>query len=198
MNTEIKISGAILCGGENKRMGRDKASLLYNGKTMVEILSGKLCEGCDEIFLVSNNEAHSDFGISCYPDIIKHKGPAGGIYTSLEKARFEYCLIIGCDMPFLNKELFSYLKNFIDEKYDVLIPVLNEKAQPLCSIYSRKCKDVFKDASERNDLKLISIIEKLNKKYIDIGKDLEFYTENLFANINTAEDYKNLTRQDVN
>lgn len=191
------IIGVILAGGKSTRMGRDKGLLLWKGRTLIESIQTELESACREVLLISDYPEHKSLGISVYEDVVKGKGPAGGILTALEKSNSDYCLIVACDMPFLNRNLFEFLINNIDKEYDVITPVFNDVLQPLCSIYSKSCSKVIKDFINQEQLAMIEIIKSFNVKYLSIGKELGFFSQNLFSNINTAVDYDNLVKDKI-
>lgn len=61
------VSGAILAGGESKRMGRDKKWILFNGKTLLEIALGKLKEITEDVMIVlhGNEQYQSAISLEC-------------------------------------------------------------------------------------------------------------------------------------
>jgi len=96
----LRAAGAVLAGGRSRRMGRDKADILWNGRSLldhaVELLRGA---GCDRVW-VSGRSAHP-CGL---PDREKDAGPGRALLDVLEQARLEGfagVLAVPVDMPLL-------------------------------------------------------------------------------------------------
>src|SRR5256885_9103738 len=50
------LSAAILTGGQSRRMGRDKALLVLDGRTLLERTLATLAEVADEVIIVGERE----------------------------------------------------------------------------------------------------------------------------------------------
>jgi len=76
----MKLSTAILTGGRNGRMGRDKAFLSYGNKSFLENLYDEM-ESFDEVLIsVAEPENYQQFP-NLLVDEFSQAGPLGGIYT---------------------------------------------------------------------------------------------------------------------
>lgn len=185
----IKKSAAILAGGKSSRMNyKNKAFLDYRGKSFIENIIDALCD-YEEIIIISNTpEEYSDLGVKVIKDIYPSQGPLSGIHAALSYIRNDYCLIVACDMPFLDREIVNYLGN-LEEKYEVLIPKIAGRLQPLCGIYKKSIKYKLETKILNKENRLIKSCYDFNLKVIE---DLEMNIKNLergFFNINTEEDY---------
>lgn len=181
----IERTGVILAGGKNSRMGRDKAFLELHEKLFIEIAI-EVFKNFSEVIIISNNEElYSKYDIRVYNDIVKNVGPIGGIYTALEYAKYDI-VTVACDMPYLNNKVVERIANEMDDKS--VISVTNGKLQPLCSGYKKSIINKVSLCIGENDLKLRSLIDKIDKSYI------YFDEEDLFLNVNTIDEYEKLTR----
>ena len=107
----MTLYGLLLAGGKSSRMGRDKSTLVYNGKTLGEHALALLGEcGVDKV-LVSGS-------IPGYPgvrDLIPGCGPLGGIHAVLhyldEQGLLDGSplLVIPVDMPLLDIQTLDIL-----------------------------------------------------------------------------------------
>lgn len=97
---KIPLSMIVLAGGQSSRMGKDKASLLYEGKTFLQcqIEKGRAL-GIEDI-LVSGYRG-KDCAFPVIPDRYARKGPLGGIEACMRKAKNTKCLVVTVDMPCL-------------------------------------------------------------------------------------------------
>lgn len=191
----MKKSAAILAGGKSSRMNyRNKAFLEYENNYFIERII-KALEDYEEIIIISNNpDDYKTLGLKVFKDIYPNQGPLSGIHSALNHIKNEYCLVVACDMPFINKNVVNYLGN-IKEDYEILIPEVEERLQPLCAIYKRSCKELMEKELINKSNKLIKTCMKFNVKII---KEFPFIEEihkkemKNFYNINTVDEYKSL------
>ncbi|MBU5454949.1 molybdenum cofactor guanylyltransferase [Caproiciproducens sp. MSJ-32] len=187
----IKKSLAIIAGGKSSRMNyNDKALLLYKEKTFIEhiINSGK---SFDEIIVISNNKYLSYvLPVKVYRDIYLGNGPLSGIHSALINAKYDKVLCIACDMPLISERSLNTIGSIIGE-YEVLVPKIKGKLQPLCSIYSKSLIPKIEKALIEEQNKLQAFIRTTNYKIIE-DKDYEELNEKYFLNINTTKEYNDL------
>ena len=65
-----KITGIILAGGKNSRMGSEKGLLEVGGKKIIERIIEELKQVVDEIIILSNGNSYNHFSYKVYNDII--------------------------------------------------------------------------------------------------------------------------------
>lgn len=187
-----KITGIILAGGKNSRMGTNKAFLNIDGVRLIDIIISIYREIFKEIIIVTNEPlAYVEFNdATIVTDIYKNKGPLGGIYTGLFYSRNNYAFVSACDMPYLNKDFILYLTEQTG-KYDIVVPVLADGFQPLHAIYSRNCLPAIKRLLTADKLKITGFYKEMRQMSIPEEKTKPFDKDGrLFLNINTPEDVK--------
>jgi len=184
------MTGIILAGGKNSRMGTNKAFLKIDGIRLIDNILAVFQKIFSEIIIVTNDPlSYTEFSETLIvTDIYKEKGALGGIYTGLFYARYDYSFVAACDMPFLNEDFIIYLTGQVG-KHDIIVPELSEGFQPLHAIYSRNClshikklliADKLKIAGFYKEVRLLSIPEEKIKPFDKDGR--------LFLNVNTPED----------
>lgn len=186
-----KVNAVLLAGGNSSRYGEDKALIYFQDKALIEIIYSKLNSFFDEVIIVANN-GNYDFlkNAVIKKDIIKNKGPLGGIYTGLYYSDAEYNFIVGCDMPFINNKYFSLLLNRIKERdFDVAAVKKDGYIEPLAALYHRRVLALVKKNILDNNLRIKSFYGESKVKIIE-ESELEniFNLEKLFFNINHPED----------
>ncbi|MDV4150596.1 molybdenum cofactor guanylyltransferase [Clostridium sp. AL.422] len=176
---------AILAGGKSSRMNyNNKALLIYKDKTFIEniINSGK---EFDEIIIIANNmEDYKNLDLKVYSDIYKGNGPLSGIHSALKNSRNHKVLCIACDMPLISKKTLNMIGS-IDGDYEVLVPRINDKLQPMCAIYSKSLIPKIEKALINDENKLQRFILSTNYKVLENKLSV-----NDFSNINTEREYK--------
>ncbi len=190
-----KIAFAILAGGKNSRIGRNKALLEINGKTIIERLLD-IGRNFPQVMIITN---HSDefLGLDAeiYSDIYPCRGPIGGIHSALQNSRYEDVFVISCDMPFIS---LSTIQKIIDTHREMItLPNYKERLHYVCGVYSRKI--MFELAN--HIMKIENKVDGKNKHFALYNLHNLFQINSIsfennsnydleFTNINTLEQYK--------
>ena len=182
----MKKNIALLAGGKNSRMGGvTKSFLKFKNESFLERTLDEF-KDFDRIIIISNNKnLYEKYKVEIFEDLIRDKGPLGGIYTALSSIN-DSCFIVACDMPFLSQEKILNFYNDLDN-YDAIIPLYKGRPQPLCALYNISVLKYIKEAIDNDDLKIMTPLKKAKVKFVEIDDD------KLFININTPEEYKGLT-----
>jgi len=183
------ITGIILAGGENIRMGKNKALLEINGQRIID-RTAKLFKGIfSQVILVTNTPLeYSYLDLEIAVDLIPKSGSLIGIYTGLFYSSYTHSFVAACDMPFLNRKVIENMIT-ISKHYDVVIPHLNDGYHPLHTIYSKRCIKFIEELIREDNLKIIDFFNKVKVRKVtsDEMSSLD-PTMNAFLNINTPED----------
>lgn len=121
----MRQSAAILAGGASRRMGQDKALLNLDGETrpLLGRAIDRVAPLVEELFIVSpDREEYRQFGVLMVADRYPGEGPLGGIATALGATTCDRCLVVACDMPFLNPALLRWMLERRDGA-EVFVPV---------------------------------------------------------------------------
>ena len=186
------MTGIILAGGKNSRMGINKAFLEIDGTRLIDNILAVYQKIFSEIIIVTNDPlSYTEFPETLIvTDIYKDKGALGGIYTGLFYATHDYSFVAACDMPFLNEDFIIYLTGQAG-KHDIIVPELSEGFQPLHAIYSRNCLSHIKKLLIADKLKITGFYKEVRLLSIPEEKIKPFNKDGrLFLNINTPEDLK--------
>jgi len=184
------VTGIILAGGKNKRMGVNKAFLNICGKRIIDNTLSIYRRIFSEIIIVTNNpEDYSYSGVKLIKDIIPGKGSLGGLYTGLVEAKNQYCFVSACDMPFINENLIVYIMSF--NGYDIVVPWVEGNYEPLFALYSRDCLRIIERQFDEQNYKISDLFSKVKIKKISV-EELKLFDYELrsLININTPKDYK--------
>jgi len=188
------MTGIILSGGKSSRMGANKAFLHVGGERLIDRTVRIFKEIFPEVILVTNSPLdYLDQDCTIATDIIKGKGPLGGIYTGLFHASHERIFMAACDMPFLNK---AFIKHMMDHcaDFDIVVPELPDGLQPLHAIYSRRCLPAIKRLIDKDQLKITGFYKGLKKLTIPEDVTKRFDPKGMmFINVNTEEDLERIS-----
>jgi len=123
-------------------------------------------------------------------DVCPGRGALGGIYTGLICADSFYSLVVGCDMPFLNRDLLCYIVDRI-AGFDAVVPKVHDMVEPLHAIYSKNCLGSIRRMMEEDRLEISPLFSLVNTRYIGEEELVKFDPEHLsFFNINTVADLR--------
>jgi molybdenum cofactor guanylyltransferase len=186
MTGKKNITGVILAGGKNSRMGRDKGLLQIDGKSIIEWQIDVLQPLVNDIIIIHNGKHYSHLGYQVHEDLIPDCGPMGGIYTALTLNQTPKNFILSCDMPFINNELVKLIIREA-EHCEIAIPRHGEKLEPLCAVYDESCIETFKELLDQKALKMMDALKFFKVKEIRVPQ--EILDTKPFTNINTPEDY---------
>lgn len=183
------MTGIILSGGRNTRMGENKAFIQVGGEPIIDRTIRIFRELFEEIVLVTNDPlAYLEFDLKIVTDIVKGKGALGGIYTGLFHSSCPLAFVCPCDMPFLNADFIRYMQERA-KGYDVVVPVQPEGFQPLHAIYSRRCMPAIKKYIDEDRLKVTGFYKKA--RVLEIPPDIIASFDpggRMFFNINSPAD----------
>ena len=185
----MKITGIILAGGKNLRMGKNKAFLEVNGERIIDRTRNLFLELFDEVLLVTNRlQDYLDLNLRMVADLYTGKGALGGVYTGLFHASHSHAFVAACDMPFLNRDLIRHLID-LSPGYDIVIPKTQDGLQALHAIYSQKCLPFMEELIRQDNLKIIDFFHRVKKREVPTEEILPL-DPNLtsFLNVNTPEE----------
>ena len=165
------LSGAVLAGGLSRRMGTDKALLpLRPGDPpLAVIVVERLRSVGSDVFLVTPaRPGYEALGAPLVPDAHPGAAALGGIATALAAATHDHCLVVACDLPFLNVELLRWMAAQ-PRDYDVLIPRLPGASrqggglvyQTLHAIYGKACLPAINRRLAAGDLRVVGFFDEV-------------------------------------
>jgi molybdopterin-guanine dinucleotide biosynthesis protein A len=186
----LHMTGIILSGGKNTRMGYNKAFLRVDGERLID-RSVRIYRGIfSEIILVTNEPGlYLDRNVTIVKDLMAHKGPLMGIYTGLFYASSSHIFLAACDMPSLNSEFIKYMIAHTGDA-DIVVPASAGGLEPLHAVYSKKCMGPIRRLLDAGRLKVTGFYKEMKQKVIGEEVQKLFNSDGrMFANINTPQEY---------
>jgi molybdopterin-guanine dinucleotide biosynthesis protein A len=176
-------------------MGTNKALLRFaSGETVIERIVARVQPLCSELLVVTNTPAEYAFlGLPMHGDAYPGASSLGGIYTGLLHAASPRALVLSCDLPLLNRDLLAYLLG-LPFDYDLLMPFIGGRQQPLHAIYARRCLEAMGEQIESGDLKIVRLLDTLRGRIVTEA-DLQPDWLSSFRNMNTPADWEEAQRQ---
>jgi molybdopterin-guanine dinucleotide biosynthesis protein A len=179
------FSAAILDGGRASRFGgRDKSTLLVDGRTIRDRQVAELSRVTTDILIVSR-------------DIVPGCGPLGGLHTALTDARGDAVFVVACDMPFIEAPLVEYLLGLTREA-EAVVPRTERGYHPLCAAYTRSCLPAVARRLAQHQLKMADLFADVRTRVVTSEEIDRFGDRNrLLANVNTQAEYADIQTHKV-
>jgi molybdopterin-guanine dinucleotide biosynthesis protein A len=185
----MNISAVLLAGGESRRMGKDKATILFRGKPLWQI-QFELLRKLDpsEIFVSARTDPSWRPGdVQLVVDVPPSRGPLSGLAASLARMRTTHLLALAIDMPLITENFLRYVCDQIEACVGV-VPKIDNRAEPLAAIYPREAVIDFGNTLAGADFSLQTLVRTL----VDTGKLREITVneqqKQLFVNVNEISD----------
>jgi molybdopterin-guanine dinucleotide biosynthesis protein A len=187
------MTGIILSGGENSRMGVNKAFVVMDGERLIDRIL-KIFKGLfREVIVVTNAPLdYLDLDVTIVTDIYPGKKALGGIYTGLFFASCPHAFVAACDMPYLNPRFIAWMMQQAPA-HDVVVPQSPDGLEPLHAIYAKSCLPHMKHRIIQDRLKVTGFYKGL--KCLTISDDiLKTFDPDMqmFINVNTPDDLDRL------
>ncbi len=190
------MTGIILSGGESHRMAKDKAFLEIDGELIIERILKVFKDIFDEIIIVTNTpEFYISYDVILVGDVIEKKGPMSGLYSGLINSKRNYNFVTACDMPFLNRQLISFMMGLAGNN-DIVIPRIKDFLEPLHAIYSKSCIPFIEGYLKDGNSGLRELLGGCKVRYVEEEEIIQIDPDmKSFININTPEEYDKITEK---
>jgi molybdenum cofactor guanylyltransferase len=197
---EIPFSGAVLAGGQSRRMGRPKAELEVRGERLLDRQLRLFEEIGIRDRLISLPHPTVGPGLSLVTDSLDVRriadpvpacGPLAGIVAVLEAARHPMVLMLAVDLPSVSAEWLCHLVDESRRSGSGIVPLLDGRHEPLLAIYPIEALASARDRLENGSLALQDWVKAQLGSTPAMLRSIEVPDSfrGCFANWNTPEDF---------
>ncbi|KQL57105.1 MULTISPECIES: molybdenum cofactor guanylyltransferase [Bacillaceae] len=184
-------AGLILAGGQSKRYGKQKLFENYHNQPLVNQSIQAFKQANLPYFIVTNDELANDFE-GKGPIIVEqtaHLGPLSALCTGLEQIQslgYSYGHVLAGDLPFIEASFILAMKRYAESfpEPTILLPVQNEREQPLHAIYRLACLPTIQ-ALLPEQTSMRALYKARHTKRLSFPNDVRF-----FKNINRPTDWR--------
>jgi len=187
-----ELYGLVMAGGESRRMGENKAFLVYHKKPQVYEVIMLLNKICNNAFISCRKEQGNLFNgdIRRIHDLDSAKGPMAGILAAFQQFPEKAWLVLPCDLPFIDLELVQYLlTKRVPERPVTLFSSQEGRIEPLVSIWEPKSYEILQKSATNQEYSLTKCLSTYNIEIVNTP------TPEKLKNINTKEEYLSISRQ---
>jgi molybdopterin-guanine dinucleotide biosynthesis protein A len=190
----MKPTAVILAGGASRRMGRDKASLTIEGRTLLDrqvSLARQL--GVHEV-LVSAGSGQRPVPDGCriVSDRVADKGPLAGIASALAASASPLLLVLAVDMPGMSVACLQKILAWCRPGRGA-VPTIGGRPEPLAAVYPRETLQI---AGEMLAAGEDPVVSRFCSRSAQAGwvtlHDMDAADETCFANWNRPADVRAL------
>src|SRR5690349_9873327 len=113
VTSPVPLAAVVLAGGASRRMGRDKATMPFDGSTMVELVVSALSARCSPVFVIAApGQPLPELQAEVLRDEVRGVGPllatGRGLRAAADAGR-ELAFVCAVDMPHMTTELIDEL-----------------------------------------------------------------------------------------
>jgi molybdopterin-guanine dinucleotide biosynthesis protein A len=190
MDASPDLTAFILAGGKSTRMGRDKAFVEYEGRTLLARALDLARSVTADVRIVGREVKFAAFA-PVVQDIFRDCGPLGGIHAALRASPTELNVVLAVDAPFVSQAFLQYLirqtKNAPEAA--VVVPRSDGVRQTLCAVYRREFADAAESALLAGRNRIDRLFSEFRTRVIE-QEELERagFSSALFRNLNTPEE----------
>jgi molybdopterin-guanine dinucleotide biosynthesis protein A len=136
-----QLTGAVLAGGESRRMGRDKAGLNVGGQPLwqrqVKLLRAAGASVVGVVRRPDQPALELPADISLWQDTVSGIGPLAGLHAALAACATPWLAVVATDMPSLGAGWFHWLGAYCATGCGAVAQQNDGTYEPLAAIYPR-------------------------------------------------------------
>jgi molybdopterin-guanine dinucleotide biosynthesis protein A len=158
-------TAVILTGGDSRRMGQDKASLLLGERSLLQHVVSIVQPLFSDV-IVSVRQPRAEITLPQVCDDINHRGPLAGLAAGLQNSKTSWVFAVACDVPFIEHAVIDRLACFRDG-YQAVVPMVRGYPQPLVAFYAVSCVDSLLECLTGDGKRsLRELLDKLQVRYV--------------------------------
>jgi molybdopterin-guanine dinucleotide biosynthesis protein A len=188
------LTAVLFVGGESRRMGADKATLMIDGKPLwLRQLDTLRNLRPDELLISARvRPAWSPADIEVVLDEPPSQGPLSGLTAALRRMRSTHLLALAIDLPEMTTGHLSELWQLARPGGGV-IPQWGRYSEPLVATYPATAVSIAESALAMGRLSLQSLIENLLEQQMACIYPISSDDRRFYRNVNSQDDFNRLT-----
>ena len=185
-----QFDAILLAGGQSRRMGRDKATIVVGGKPLWRRQLETLRATRPHALFISGPVDGSYPGCDCemIPDRVSGRGPLAGLSAGLRRTNSPWLLVLAIDLPRMTPAFLVSLVRLAARESRGVVPMEDGRLHPLAAVYPRVCAPLVEEGLLQGRGSLHEFVSLAEER--GMVRTLPVATEqaDLFENINSPED----------
>ena len=152
----------VLAGGQSRRMGTDKLSLMIDGKSLLERTITKCAASFERVKLVAPRMGKlAGLGYPVVLDSPTAAGPMAGVIAALEDCPADNCFVTAADLFDLSPDIIELLVSQYSGQ--TFFGVEEQRGlQPLCGIYHKSALAVLSARADRGQFGMVDALQEMD------------------------------------
>lgn len=155
----------VMAGGDSRRMGTDKASILLDGQTLLQGVIATMQQIFPRV-IVSVRQPRAGIDLPQVCDEQPDGGPLAGLVASLGQITTPWAFMVACDMPFVVPEVVELLAKY-RLQHQAVVPIVHGHPQPLAAFYAAGSLVPLRTSLAAQQKSLRSVLKQLDVRYVD-------------------------------
>jgi len=191
----LSLSGAVLAGGESRRMGRDKAMLCLKGEPLWLRQKQVLLESGARPVTVVRKRGQPPLGAKgpFLYDTVDGAGPLAGLHAALSACQTHLLAVLAVDMPQMDAAWFRWLSSLCRSGVGAVVRI-PAGFEPLAAIYPCEALATVSSRLRLNDLSLQHLVIALVEAHQMVAVPLPESDHRRLLNWNTPDDVARKSR----
>jgi molybdopterin-guanine dinucleotide biosynthesis protein A len=175
-------------------MGFDKATIVFEGETLLHRALARLDTVCDPVMVAPGDMALTLTGRASVADAARDSGPLGGLVTALRLSRHRLLAVVAVDLPWIDPRLLSLLAAAIGD-HDVAVCETANGIEPLHAVYATSLLPAAENALAGHDRSMRHLIARSNALQVPESEWRKAGISEAFSrNVNTPEDLEGISQ----
>lgn len=193
----MKIAGVILAGGQSSRYGQPKMFELFAGIALYKHSLIALQKNNLEPLVIATNanllEGFANEKVQMIVEQQPHQGPLFALHNIMTAfPEDEWFFVVASDMPYMNAEFIRNMLEYVDDRFDAIVPKQAIRIQPLAALYRRSALPKIKQLTEQNKRSMKALLDQLRVCYVSFEENSP-----TFININSQQDWSKTTKKET-
>lgn len=184
------FAAVVLCGGESRRMGSDKAFLPFRSTTLLGHQLETLRSLGPAQIMISGRDGvdyPTDSAVEIVVDPVPDLGPVAGIHAALRQCRHPHLLVLAVDTPLVSVSLITKLLEARTPTQGAVF-YRNDRPEPLVAVYPREALGVAESQLNQKSLRARDFVGACETVSLLKRIDIDAEKAELLANWNSPSD----------
>ncbi|MCY7382152.1 MAG: molybdenum cofactor guanylyltransferase [Microcoleus sp. CAN_BIN18] len=193
--TNHKIAVIVLAGGQSSRMGRDKALLEIEGKSLLQRALEVAAVVTPQVYVLtawpdryrSTITQQSRFLVEYNPG----SGPLVALTQGLTEIAADWILLLACDLPLLDAQIIQNWASLLTELPPstlAVVPYQNSRWEPLCGFYRQQSLANLQSFIDKGGRSFQVWLNQIQAIPLPVGERESV----MLSNCNTLEEFEQL------
>jgi molybdenum cofactor guanylyltransferase len=184
------FSAVLLAGGRSTRMGRDKASVEFEGEPLWRRQLATLrATGASELLISGRSDGpFAESGVPIIGDITPDAGPLAALEAVLPRITTAFVVALAIDLPAMRADFLAQMVAVAQAENRSVVPESAGLFEPLAAVYAPDVLPLVVAHLRGGDRSMQHFLRAAAKAGLLVARPLRGEDRALFHNLNSPED----------